>query len=141
MRARTRRLYVFSIAAVLLICAALLVVFAVGRTANLFYEPADLAEVGLPDAGQRVKVGGFVEIGSLEFLADAEIRFSVVDGSTYRIPVSYTGIRPDLFREGSGVVATGYFTEADVFVATELLAKHDENYVPRELRDMDPGVT
>jgi len=137
MRARTRRLYVFSIAAVLITGAAVLVGVAVRNTADLFYEPARLAETGLPEAGRRVKVGGFVELGSLEFLADAEIRFIVVDGSPHHIDVSYTGIRPDLFREGSGVVATGAFDESGMFVASELLAKHDENYVPRELRHMD----
>ena len=141
MRARTRRLYVFSIAAVLIVSAAVLVGVAVRNTADLFYEPARLAETGLPDVGRRVKVGGFVEIGSLEYLADAEIQFKVIDGSTHHIDVSYTGIRPDLFREGSGVVATGSFDETGQFVATEILAKHDENYVPRELRGMDAETT
>lgn len=106
----------------------------------MFYTPERLAEVGLPEVGKRVKVGGFVEPGSMGFAPNAEILFTVIDNSQNTVPVSYTGITPDLFREGSGVVATGSFNADGQFVATELLAKHDENYVPRELQQMEmPG--
>jgi len=141
MRARTQRLWTFSIAAVLVVATAALVLFAMRETADLFYTPERLAETGLPEAGQRVKIGGFVEPGSLTYDVDAEILFSVVDDSPNTITVSYTGIAPDLFREGSGVVATGSFDENGQFVATELLAKHDENYVPRELQHIEAPDT
>ena len=141
MRARTRRLWTFSVAAVILIAAAGLVVFAMRETADLFYTPERLAEDGLPEAGRRVKVGGFVEPGSLEYGADALIRFTVVDDSPNTLSVSYRGVAPDLFREGSGVVATGSFDMEGHFEATQLLAKHDENYVPRELKHIEqPGT-
>lgn len=141
MRARSRRLWTFSIAAMVLIAAASLVVFAMRETADLFYTPERLAEDGLPEPGQRVKIGGFVEPGSLEYGRDALIRFSVVDDSPNRLAVAYRGVAPDLFREGSGVVATGSFDSEGHFEATQLLAKHDENYVPRELKHIEqPGT-
>lgn len=122
----------------MLVCAAaVLVVVAMRNTANLFYTPERLAEFGLPEVGQQVKIGGFVEPGSMAFAANAQILFTVIDNSQNTVPVSYTGITPDLFREGSGVVATGSFDDSGQFVATELLAKHDENYVPRELQHME----
>jgi len=140
MRARTKRLWTFSIAAALVVAAAGLVLFAMRETADLFYTPERLSQTGLPEAGRRVKIGGFVEPGSLDYAANAEIRFTVVDESPNTVQVSYTGIAPDLFREGSGVVATGSFGQDGRFVATQLLAKHDENYVPRELQNIDaPG--
>lgn len=141
MRARTQRLWTFSVAAVLVLAAAGLVLFAMRETADLFYTPERLAETGLPESGKRVKIGGFVEPGSLSYAANAEIRFIVVDESPNTITVSYTGIAPDLFREGSGVVATGSFDGEGQFVATQLLAKHDENYVPRELKDIEAPAT
>lgn len=133
MRARTRRLWTFAVAAALLCAAAGLVVFAMRETADLFYTPERLAEGGLPDVGRRVKIGGFVELGSLSYGDNAEIRFTVIDNSDFDVEVSYTGITPDLFREGQGVVATGSFAADGRFLATVLLAKHDENYVPREI--------
>jgi cytochrome c-type biogenesis protein CcmE len=126
---------------VIVIAAAGLVVFAMRETADLFYTPERLAEDGLPEAGRRVKIGGFVEPGSLEYGADALIRFTVVDDSPNTLLVSYRGVAPDLFREGSGVVATGSFDMEGHFEATQLLAKHDENYVPRELKHIEqPGT-
>lgn len=141
MRARTQRLWTFSIAAVLVLAATILVLFAMRETADLFYTPERLAETGLPETGKRVKIGGFVEPGSLAYAPNAEIQFTVVDGSPNTINVSYIGIAPDLFREGSGVVATGSFDDNGKFVATQLLAKHDENYVPRELKDVEAPAT
>ncbi|MEM8617469.1 MAG: cytochrome c maturation protein CcmE, partial [Pseudomonadota bacterium] len=95
------------------------------------------AERGVPEPGQRIRVGGFVEPQSLRNGEGAEILFAIVDGSGERVAVSYTGIVPDLFREGEGVVATGRFGEvAPVFMAEEILAKHDETYQPRELEGM-----
>lgn len=137
MRARTRRIWTFTIAAALFLSAAGLVVYAMGEHADMFYTPERLAETGLPEPGQRVKVGGFVEPGSLAYAANAEIRFAVIDDSPNAITVTYTGVTPDLFREGSGVVATGSFNADGVFTATELLAKHDENYVPREIQHIE----
>jgi len=135
MRARTRRLYTFAIAAVLLLAAAGLAFMALRQNANLFYTPRILAEKGLPKEGREVKVGGWVEPGSLTYSDDgASMVFTVIDSSDSNIRVTFTGIAPDLFREGQGVVATGKFEPDGSFTARQILAKHDENYQPRELR-------
>ena len=140
MRARTRRLYTFAIAAVLLLAAAGLAFMALRQNANLFYTPRVLAEKGLPKAGREVKVGGWVEPGSLTYSSDgATMVFSVIDNSDSNIRVSFTGIAPDLFREGQGVVAIGQFGDDGSFTARQILAKHDENYQPRELRPEAAG--
>ena len=138
MRARTRRLYTFGIAALLLLAAAVLAFFALRENANLFYTPEILAEQGQPEDGKVVKAGGWVEPGSLAYSEDgATMIFTVIDNSPHTIRVSYTGIAPDLFREGQGVVATGQFGPEGAFTARQILAKHDENYQPRELKPLD----
>ena len=135
MRARTRRLYSFGIAAVLLLAAAGLAFMALRQNANLFYTPRTLAENGLPGNDREVKVGGWVEPGSLTYSnGGATMVFTVIDNSPGTIRVTFTGIAPDLFREGQGVVATGRFGPDGTFAARQILAKHDENYQPRELR-------
>lgn len=140
MRARTRRLYTFGIAAILILAAAALAFFALRENANLFYTPEILAEKGLPQEGREVKVGGWVEPGSLTYAdGGATMRFTVIDNSPNTITVSFTGVAPDLFREGQGVVATGRFTSEGEFTARQLLAKHDENYQPRELKPLEAG--
>lgn len=140
MRARTRRLYTFGIAAALILAAAALAFFALRENANLFYTPEVLAEKGLPPEGREVKVGGWVEPGSLTYAdGGATMRFTVIDNSPSTITVSFNGVAPDLFREGQGVVATGTFTPEGEFTARQLLAKHDENYQPRELKPLEAG--
>ena len=139
MRARTKRMWTVSIAAGLLALAAALAFIALRQKADLFYTPSKIAEMGIPAVGKRVKVGGFVEPGSLKYGEGARIDFRIIEGDDV-INVSFVGIAPDLFREGSGAIATGHFRKDHTFEATQLLAKHDENYVPRELHGMDtPG--
>ena len=138
MRARTKRLYAVSGAAVLVVAALVLAAMGLRQHADLFYTPQLLAERGMPEIGQRIRVGGFVQLGSRQNGEGAEMLFTIEDGSGERVDVSYTGLVPDLFREGEGVVATGRFTDgSEVFVAEEILAKHDENYQPRELEDLE----
>lgn len=140
MRARTRRLFTFGIAALLVAAAALLAFFALRENANLFYTPQILAEKGLPEAGREVKVGGWVEPGSLSYTdGGTTLVFTVIDNSPHTIRVGFTGVAPDLFREGQGVVATGSFNPDGSFTARQLLAKHDENYQPRELKPLEAG--
>lgn len=137
MRARTKRLYAISIAACFVLAAGALVFVALGRHADLFYTPQKLAELGQPDSEQRIRVGGFVEPDSIEYGDGAEMKFTIIDGSGASVLVSFTGLAPDLFREGEGVVATGRFSpEGELFIAEDILAKHDENYQPRELEDL-----
>ncbi|MGH1422928.1 MAG: cytochrome c maturation protein CcmE [Hyphomonas sp.] len=138
MRARTRRMWTFGVAALLLLGAAALAFVALRENANLFYTPEVLAENGMPEIGKQVKVGGYVEPNTLAYADEgATMTFSVIDNSPHTIDVAFTGIAPDLFREGQGVVAIGSFGEDGVFVAKQLLAKHDENYQPRELAPLE----
>ena len=143
MRARTRRLYTFSIAALLVLGAAVLAFFALRENANLFYTPEVLAENGLPQPGREVKVGGWVEPGTLTYVdGGTTMQFSIIDNSPHKIVVRYTGPAPDLFREGQGVVGIGSFNDDGIFIAkprTGILAKHDENYQPRELKPLEAG--
>ena len=140
MRARTRRLYTFGLAALLVLGAAVLAFFALRENANLFYTPEVLAEKGLPREGKEVKVGGWVEPGTLTYSdGGATMQFTVIDNSPSTITVRFNGVAPDLFREGQGVVATGSFAPDGTFTAKQLLAKHDENYQTRELKPLEAG--
>lgn len=142
MRARTKRLYAVAVAAILVVAAVFLASAALRQHADLFYTPELLVERGMPEPGQRIRVGGFVALGSRENGEGAEILFTIEDGSGETVRVSYSGLVPDLFREGEGVVATGRFdVGSTVFVAEEILAKHDENYQPRELEGLSRDKT
>lgn len=136
MKAKHQRLTLALLALVALIGAGLLAAFALRDQASYFYTPSDIA-AKKPEAGQAIRLGGMVEVGSIKREADGiTVNFIVQDGEA-RQAVSYTGITPDLFVEGSGVVADGSLTADGRFVAETLLAKHDENYVPRELEGID----
>lgn len=136
LKPKHQRLVLLVVALVALIGAALLATWALRNQASYFYVPADMA-ADPPEPGQAVRLGGMVENGSIKTRADGvTIDFVVGDGEA-RIPVVFSGIQPDLFVEGSGVVAEGSLGADGTFVATNLLAKHDENYMPRELEDMN----
>ena len=125
-----------AVALVALIGAALLAAWALRNQASYFYVPSDMAAEP-PAPGQAVRLGGMVEQGTLRTQSDGvTVEFVVGDGEA-KVPVTYSGIVPDLFVEGSGVVAEGSLRPDGTFVATNLLAKHDENYMPRELEDMN----
>jgi cytochrome c-type biogenesis protein CcmE len=134
-KAKHQRLVLLALALLVLIGAALLAAWALRSQASYFYVPSDLA-ANPPAPGQAVRLGGMVEQGSLKTRPDGvTIDFVVGDGKA-RVPVTFSGIVPDLFVEGSGVVAEGALRPDGTFAATDLLAKHDENYMPRELKDM-----
>ena len=131
-----QRLVLLAVALVALIGAALLAAWALRNQASYFYVPSDMAAEP-PAPGQAVRLGGMVEQGTLRTQSDGvTVEFVVGDGEA-KVPVTYSGIVPDLFVEGSGVVAEGSLRPDGTFVATNLLAKHDENYMPRELEDMN----
>jgi len=110
--------------------------YALQTQASYFYLPGQMLS-NPPQAGQAVRLGGMVEPGSLKTAPDGvTITFVVTDQHGARVPVRFSGIKPDLFVEGSGVVAEGQLVQGGVFKADNLLAKHDENYVPRELEEM-----
>jgi cytochrome c-type biogenesis protein CcmE len=95
--------------------------------------PGDLAAAHL-QPGQRIRLGGLVEKGSIERGQGATVAFSVTD-TDKSVKVTYTGILPDLFREDQGVITEGSFGPDGTFVADSVLAKHDENYMPKEVAD------
>ena len=135
LKPKHQRLVLLLIALAALVGAALLAAWALRNQASYFYVPSDIA-ANPPAAGQEIRLGGMVEQGSLKTRADGvTIDFVVGDGKA-RVPVVFTGIVPDLFVEGSGVVAEGAMRPDGAFQASNLLAKHDENYMPRELDDM-----
>lgn len=114
--------------------AATLVVTALGRSVAYFYAPSDLAALAAPPQG-TIRLGGLVEAGSVLYTDDkAEARFIVTDEAA-SLPVVYRGILPDLFREGQGVVVEGRIETDGTVRATQVLAKHDENYMPREVAE------
>ena len=134
MKPKNQRLILVGAAIVAVLVAVLLAMWGLRERASYFYTPAEIA-AGKAAPGQAVRLGGMVERGSVQRLPDGvTIRFVVTDGQA-RTPVVYRGIVPDLFREGSGVVAEGRMAGA-TFVADTILAKHDERYMPPELGNL-----
>lgn len=135
MKAKNQRLTLLLLAIAAMGAAVLLAMSAVRDQAAFFYAPADVARKGVP-LDRAVRIGGMVREGSIARQPDGvSIHFLVGDDSTATIPVRFTGITPDLFQENSGVVADGRFQPDGSFVASEILAKHDENYMPPQLAD------
>jgi len=128
-----RRLWVVIAAAPVLALAVGLSLFAMRDSVTFFFTPSEATAEKAP-AGRVVRLGGLVEIGSIERPAPGEVAFVVTD-SVATTRVVYRGDLPDLFREGQGVVAQGAFLPDRSFRATQVLAKHDENYMPREVAD------
>jgi cytochrome c-type biogenesis protein CcmE len=128
---RKRRLAVIAGAGAVLALAAALVLVALRDQIVFFYSPTEIAAKDLA-AGTRVRLGGLVADGSVERDADGSVRFAVTDTKT-DTPVVFKGILPDLFREGQGVVAEGTLGADGGLTAESVLAKHDENYMPREV--------
>jgi cytochrome c-type biogenesis protein CcmE len=110
-----------------------LVLIALRDNIVFFYGPSELAQRA-PHEGQRLRIGGLVKQGSLLHEGDSTVRFAVTD-TKQEVEVTYTGVLPDLFREGQGVVAEGTLGGDKVFHADSILAKHDERYMPREVAD------
>lgn len=111
-----------------------LAMYALNQNINLFYSPTDIVEHKAPE-GTRIRAGGMVVEGSVK--RDPQslmVSFEVTD-FVHKVPVTFTGILPDLFREGQGIVAQGEMNGEGVFEAVEVLAKHDENYMPPEVAD------
>ena len=136
MKKKHQRLTLLLLAIAAVLGAVLLAMWGLRGNASFFYAPEDIAREGRPPADRAVRVGGMVKEGSLQRQQDGvTIDFVVHDETEHTIPVTFTGIVPNLFREGSGVVAEGRFQPDGRFVASEILAKHDENYMPPELSE------
>ena len=135
MKPKNQRLVLLVLAIAAVLGAVLLAMSAMRDQASFFYAPADVSRKGLP-LDRAVRIGGMVRPGSIRRHPDGvTIDFVVGDDTPATIPVLYTGITPDLFQENSGVIAEGRFRSDGTFVASEILAKHDENYMPPELAE------
>ncbi len=132
MKPKHRRLVLIAVAMILLGGAAALILSALKENIVFFYSPTDIV-ARPPGPDRRIRIGGLVEAGSVEKPGGGVVRFRVTD-TAQTVPVVFRGLLPDLFREGQGVIAEGKFAEG-AFVASEVLAKHDETYMPREVVD------
>ncbi len=129
---KRRRIQMIVVGAAMLALATGLVGYAMRDGIEFFRTPGQIAGHP-PRDGERFRLGGLVEEGSVVPGSGGEIRFTVTDGGA-SLPVVFAGIPPDLFREGQGVIATGTLVDG-TFVATEVLARHDESYMPKEVAD------
>jgi len=132
-RSRTarRRLMTLAVAAPVLLAAAAVALYAMQGSISFFYTPSQAQAAHVP-AGRAIQLGGMVRTGSVVKKPDGEVDFTVAD-RTATSPVVFRGELPDLFREGQGVVAIGAYDAGGIFVARQILAKHDEKYMPPEL--------
>ena len=133
MTRKQKRLAVIGGGVAFLVAAVLLVMFAFSQSIAYFYVPGDLAKADVAP-GTRIRLGGLVESGTVKRGEGSTVTFTVTD-TLANVPVTYTGILPDLFREGQGVVAEGAFGADRLFVADTVLAKHDETYMPKDVAD------
>ncbi|QDH74329.1 cytochrome c maturation protein CcmE [Brevundimonas sp. M20] len=128
-----RRLWIFIAVAPILALAVGLSLYAMRDSVTFFFSPSEATLEKAPE-GRVIRLGGLVEVGSVQRAGDGEVAFVVTDNvATTR--VVYRGDLPDLFREGQGIVAQGAFLPDRSFRATQVLAKHDENYMPREVQE------
>jgi cytochrome c-type biogenesis protein CcmE len=133
MTRKQRRLALIGSGLAVLAVAAALVLSALKDSIVFFNSPTDVVEKNV-QPGARIRLGGLVQPGSLQRGDNLSVRFEVTDGNR-AVPVAYTGILPDLFREGQGVVTEGALDSAGLFRADTVLAKHDETYMPKEVAD------
>jgi len=144
---RQKRLMVVSAIVVVVGSAIGLMLYALSQNIDLFYTPSEIIDgkqIGentvIPQVGQRLRIGGMVVPGSVSRDKDSlAVSFDLVDTGPL-VTVSYEGLLPDLFREGQGIVATGILSEPNHIVAHEVLAKHDEEYMPPELAEKMKGI-
>jgi cytochrome c-type biogenesis protein CcmE len=130
---KKRRLTLIAAAGAVLVLSATLVLFALRDQIVFFYSPTEIAEIAI-EPGTRLRIGGLVVEGSIDRDSAGSVKFAVTD-TVNTIEVVYDNQLPDLFREGQGIVAEGVLTATGLVTATNVLAKHDENYMPREVAD------
>jgi len=128
-----RRLWIVAAVAPVLALAAGLSLWAMSGSVTYFYSPSEVTTENAPE-GRAIRLGGLVEMGSVEQRPDGQVAFAVTDNAAVT-RVIYRGDLPDLFREGQGIVAEGTFEADRTFRARQVLAKHDETYMPREVAD------
>jgi cytochrome c-type biogenesis protein CcmE len=129
---KKRRIQVLAAAAVALVLSTALIGYAMRDGINFFRSPTQVLS-DPPKPGETFRIGGLVETGTLQRGESTTVTFRVTDGGA-TVPVRFTGLLPDLFQEGQGMIGTGRM-DGDTFVASEILAKHDESYMPKEVID------
>lgn len=129
---KKRRIQIIALAAIALVVSTALIGYAMRDGINFFRSPTQVAEAP-PSPNEVFRIGGLVAQGSLVKNEGGNIRFDVTDGNAV-VPVAFVGILPDLFKEGEGMIGLGQYIDG-TFQATEILAKHDETYMPREVID------
>ncbi len=132
MSLRYQRLFLILTSIVFILSAVLLILFNVRENVSYFYTPSEInsSEIKL---NKQIRIGGFVEEDSFRKVSSSFFKFSITD-NIRSIDVNYSGILPDLFREGQGAVIEGYFKDEKIFNATTVFAKHDENYMPSSIK-------
>ncbi len=133
MSLRFQRLLIIIISLIMILTALLLILYNVRENISYFYTPSELM-LSKTEKNTQVRIGGFVEKNSLAKLPSGYYKFRITDNE-YSINVRYSGIIPDLFREGQGAVIEGYLNKDNIFNATSIFAKHDENYMPNSIRE------
>jgi cytochrome c-type biogenesis protein CcmE len=133
MNRKTRRLILIGTVGAILAAAIGLVLFALSGQITLYKTPTEISEQPMAE-GRRLRIGGLVEVGSVVRKDGGQVEFKVTDTAN-AVLVTYTGLLPDLFKEGQGVVAEGKLDAAGLFQADTVLAKHDERYMPKEVVD------
>jgi cytochrome c-type biogenesis protein CcmE len=129
---KTQRLYFILLGGLAVATGVALVLTAFEDSIVFFYSPTEISQQTL-SPGQRIRIGGLVETGSVN--AEGETTTFTVTDTAETLDIVYRGILPDLFREGQGIVAEGYMLASGVFQASDVLAKHDETYMPPEVAD------
>lgn len=133
---RRNRLLLVAFVLIFSSAAVSLALKALNENINLFYEPQQIVDGEAP-VGDLIRAGGMVKVGSIKrSTTDLKVQFVITDMQSAEVTMMYEGVLPDLFREGQGVIARGRLNPHGVFVAEEVLAKHDENYMAPELKNM-----
>ncbi len=132
MSLRYQRLALILISLVFMITAVFLILFNVKENVSYFYTPSEISVTNIK-LKKLIRIGGFVEKNSFNKESASNFNFRITD-DTKSIYVNYNGILPDLFREGQGAVIEGYFESKEIFKATTVFAKHDENYMPNSIK-------
>ncbi len=133
MSLRFQRLALILISLIMILAAVLLILYNARENISYFYTPSEIKSSNM-EINKRIRIGGFIENGSFAKISSSKFSFKITD-EVKSIPVTFTGILPDLFREGQGAVIEGYFAKNSIFNATSVFAKHDENYMPASIKE------
>ena len=133
MSLRFQRLMLILISMTMILFAILLILYNARENISYFYTPSEI-NISNITINQQMRIGGFVENNSFTKISSNEFSFKITDEKK-SIPVNFSGILPDLFREGQGAVIEGYFLQNSTFKATSVFAKHDENYMPASIKE------